>query len=110
MGLEHPERFPGISAYIASKYSIPNKDKKLNILKILDSKDKDKYLKFAEDKANFAATKAGYDEYQKTEPYGGGFSQNPYNKGNAETKMNNSEKEFIKWQIIYDYALESLLE
>jgi hypothetical protein len=89
-----------------------NKEKKLEILRLLDAKCKHHYAQFLITKADEEAHLAGYKQWQREHPDDGVgcFSMNKWNPDGATANRVNAENLYNKWQSLCDYALESLLE
>lgn len=89
-----------------------NKDKKLEILRLLDQKCKHHYKEYLQAKASEEAHKAGYTQWDREHPDDGVgcFSGNRWNPEGATNDRIAKEATFNKWQSICDYALESLVE
>lgn len=89
-----------------------NKDKKLEILKLLDAKCKHHYREFLTKKADEEAHLAGYKQWQREHPDDdvGCFSMNKWNPDVATHDRQLAENTYKKWQEICDYALDALIE
>lgn len=93
-----------------------NKDKKLEIIKIITLMVKDRYKKHLEAVSNLEAEKTKEQIHRNTgqsrwdDDYGGGFGPQPPNVDLYRTKESNARTEFEKWESIYNYALDNLIE
>lgn len=89
-----------------------NKEKKLEILKLLDFECKRKYRDFLLQKADEEAHIAGFQQWEREHPDDGvgGFSGNRWNPQGATANRMIKEKEYKKYQELCDFALISLID
>ncbi len=92
-----------------------NKEKKLEIIKVLATIVKDRYKKDLAATADYEAEKVKERVWQNSghtqwdDDYVGGFGPQPPNVSLYRTKYFEATSEFEKWESIYDYALENLV-
>ena len=89
-----------------------NKQKKLDILRLLDAKCKHHYREYLVKKADEEAHVAGARQWEREHPDDGVgcFSMSKWNPEAATTQRMTAESEYKRWQEICDYALEALVE
>ncbi len=92
-----------------------NKDKKLEIIKMITIIVKDRYKKHLTARADYEAEKVKERVWQNNgsskwdDDYSGGFGPQPPNVDAYSTKHFAALSEFEKWESIYDYALDNLV-
>lgn len=93
-----------------------NKEKKMEIIKVIVTVVKDRHKRHLASVADLEAERARERAYRNThssqwdDDYGGGFGPQPPNVESYMTKEHNARTEFEKWESIYYYALENFIE
>jgi hypothetical protein len=92
-----------------------NKDKKLEIIKLITLMVKDRYKRHLEALSNLEAEKTKEQIHRNTaksqwdDDYSGGFGPQPPNVDLYRNKESTARAEFDKWESIYNYALDNLI-
>ena len=91
-----------------------NKDKKIEIIKMITTIVKDRYKKHIAAQADLEAEQTKQRCWENTEQskwndYSGGFGPQPPNVDLYRSKSTVATSEFEKWESIYEYALENLI-
>ena len=92
-----------------------NKEKKLEIIKMITTIVKDRYKKHLSAKADFEAEQTKERSWQNNgkskwdDDYCSGFGSQAPNVDLYRSKDTTARSEFEKWESIYDYALENLV-
>jgi len=92
-----------------------NKEKKLEIIKVIVTIVKDRYKQHIQAEADYEAEKVKERVWQNSgnsqwdSEYNSGFGMQPPNVTLYHTKYFDAKKEFEKWESIYYYALENLV-